>query len=176
MSCPCECLPASDSGDLHRQPLHLMVSHPLCTSAGIQACPPRQRWFFPPTLYLPPSAGYSTESVLVETFEPGRSVAHFIRNPHPWNTQASSRAAWGRVPPLGCRCSGGRRCFHYCSCRCSCCWPWEAHLPPLAPHATASGHKHAQLAVACPSDSGKGRRRIPQDAADGEQGLPHQGG
>lgn len=34
-----------------------------------------------------PIAGYCTEDVLVETFEPGKSVAHFVRTPHPQNTQ-----------------------------------------------------------------------------------------
>ncbi|KAL4443762.1 hypothetical protein ABPG75_011499 [Micractinium tetrahymenae] len=34
-----------------------------------------------------PLEGYCTREVLVETFEPGRSVAHFIRTPHPQNTQ-----------------------------------------------------------------------------------------
>jgi hypothetical protein len=32
---------------------------------------------------LPP--GLLSESVLVETFEPGQSVAHYLRNPHPRN-------------------------------------------------------------------------------------------
>lgn len=34
-----------------------------------------------------PIEGFQTEAVLVETFEPGRSVSHFIRNPQPCNTQ-----------------------------------------------------------------------------------------
>ena len=34
-----------------------------------------------------PRPGFCTEAVLVETFEPGRSVAHHIRHPHRANTQ-----------------------------------------------------------------------------------------
>lgn len=40
-------------------------------------------------------AGLSTEAVLVETFEPGRSVAEFIRAPHPQNTQVGGWGAEG---------------------------------------------------------------------------------
>jgi aarF domain-containing kinase len=43
-----------------------------------------------PLFYPATSAGLSTEAVLVETFEPGRSVAEFIRAPHPHNTQIVS--------------------------------------------------------------------------------------
>lgn len=38
----------------------------------------------------PAAPGYCTESVLVETFEEGRSVAHFMRRRHPQNTQIVS--------------------------------------------------------------------------------------
>jgi aarF domain-containing kinase len=37
-----------------------------------------------------PLEGYCTEAVLVESYEPGRSVAAFMHNPHPQNTQV-----WG---------------------------------------------------------------------------------
>jgi hypothetical protein len=37
-----------------------------------------------------PAPGYCTEAVLVESYEPGRSVAAFMHNPHPQNTQV-----WG---------------------------------------------------------------------------------
>lgn len=64
-----------------------------------------------PARALPHSAGLCSEAVLVESFEAGRSVADFIRAPHPQNTQVggwaegqSMRSLWAR-PAVGARLS-----------------------------------------------------------------------
>lgn len=111
----------------------------------------------PATQHTPAAAGMCTEAVLVETFEAGRSVQHFIKSRHPHNTQVRRRAALccaqagGRVgvaAARGCR-PAGRSVL--------------AQVPSLwlttADHSAANPHQ--------PTDCRLGNRHVPQNAAAG---------
>ncbi len=145
----------------------------------------------PPSHASPPPAGYCTREVLVETFEPGRSVAAFIRTPHPQNTQASAPAL-----PLCCAAAmlAANLLPEHLSppafqalllCMLPQRWPLE-RVPALLCHMSRLDSSHAlrharppprlhschALRHACPpaapADCGPGRGHLPEDAAAGQ--------
>lgn len=49
-------------------------------------------------------AGFCTEDVLVESYEPGASVAHYLRTPHPRNGEVSSALGGCPKTPVNVAC------------------------------------------------------------------------